>query len=288
MYWPSGVHAGDTMICGRSLVRPILADRARIRAVGVGDPEVLDAGAIAEERDRLAVGRPRRLAFERQPADDARGRAAVDRQRVEIAEHVEDDRPAVGRDVHRRPRHFVGRELDRAGGLEDQFLRPALVAGFLLLRAKPAARARRKGTPHDGERHNERRRAKTTSHASRIQADSVAEIGERERRQRRAGRHQHVLAAVDHVGDRARRRATSRSGSARDSCRSSRRTPSSCPSRRRTRDLKRSTARRPMTGWRTGNSQRRSPVATSIARSTLYWTIAERCTAPPRNPSPGL
>ena len=72
MYWPSGVHAGDTMICGPIVGASVLADRARIRAVGVGDPQVLDAGAIGQERDRLAVGRPGRLALERQPAHDAR------------------------------------------------------------------------------------------------------------------------------------------------------------------------------------------------------------------------
>jgi hypothetical protein len=35
-----------------------------------------------------------------------------------------------------------------------------------------------------------------------LSLSSVAEIGERERRQRRAGWHQHVLTAVDHVCDR--------------------------------------------------------------------------------------
>src|SRR2546425_10125268 len=37
-----------------------------------------------------------------------------------------------------------------------------------------------------------------------------------------------------------------------------------------------------------GNSQRRSPVVASIARSPLCWPALRRCTAPPRNPTPGL
>ena len=88
--------------------------------------------AIGQKRDRLAVGRVGRLALERQPAHDARRLAALDRQRVEIAEHVEDDRAAVGRHVERWPCHFVGGELDRLGGLEDQTLGRSVALGLFL------------------------------------------------------------------------------------------------------------------------------------------------------------
>ena len=88
-------------------------------------------GAIGEKRDRLAVGR-NRLALERQAADDARRLAALNRQRVQIAEHVEDDGAAIGRHVERGPRHFVGGERDGLGRLEDQaFGRTVALALFL-------------------------------------------------------------------------------------------------------------------------------------------------------------
>ena len=80
---------------------PILADGPRVGAVGVGDPQVLDPTAIAEEGDGAAVGRPGRLALERHAADDAGGGAAGDRQRVEVAEQVED--AGCGRRARRPP-----------------------------------------------------------------------------------------------------------------------------------------------------------------------------------------
>ena len=42
--------------------------------------------------------------------------------RVKVAQQLEEDRLAVGRDVERDPRPFVGRELDRPVGLERQAL----------------------------------------------------------------------------------------------------------------------------------------------------------------------
>ena len=94
---------GDTIDLRAIVRQTILADGARIRAVDVGDPQVLDAGAIAQERQLFAVRRKHRLTFERQPADDARGGATVDRQRVNVTQHVERDGAAVGRYRHRGP-----------------------------------------------------------------------------------------------------------------------------------------------------------------------------------------
>src|SRR6478736_4918204 len=45
---------------------------------------------------------------------DARRSAAGDRQRVQVAEEVEDDRAAVWRHVQRHPRSLVRRETERA------------------------------------------------------------------------------------------------------------------------------------------------------------------------------
>jgi hypothetical protein len=56
----------------------------------------------------------------RYPADDAGGGAAGDRQRVEVAEQVEDQRATVGRDVHRHRRHLVGLEVDDVLGGQHQ------------------------------------------------------------------------------------------------------------------------------------------------------------------------
>ena len=136
MYWPSGVQAGDTMICGPIVGLAVLADRRGTRAVGVGDPQVLDAGAIGQERDALAVGRPRRLALERQPAHDARGLAAADRHRVEIAQQVEEDRAPIGRHVDLHPGHLVGRKLDRFRRLQRETLDGLGILGLPILAAQ--------------------------------------------------------------------------------------------------------------------------------------------------------
>ena len=139
------------MICGRSLVRPSLLTARGLDAVGVGDPQVLDAGAVAEKGDLLAVGRVARLAFERQAADDARGGAAVDRQRVEVAENVEDERAAVRRHVERRPRHFVGRELERFAGRKHQRLGFRRIrARLLVLPGRSLLRERLRTAEHQG------------------------------------------------------------------------------------------------------------------------------------------
>ena len=62
-----------------------------------------------------------------------RGCAAVDGQRVEIAEDVEQDRAPVGRDVERWPRHFVGRERQGLAGFQHEAFVGAAAVGLRLL-----------------------------------------------------------------------------------------------------------------------------------------------------------
>ena len=105
----------------RSIVRrPILAYRTRIRPVRVREPQILDAAAIAQKGDRLAIGRELRLAVERHASENPFRCTAFDRQRVDVAEKIEGDRLAVGRHVERHPRPLVGCELDRLSLFEDQ------------------------------------------------------------------------------------------------------------------------------------------------------------------------
>ena len=54
----------------------VLAERLRIGAVGLGDPDVLCAAAVADEGDQFAVGREARLAVEGQAGGDLLGLAA--------------------------------------------------------------------------------------------------------------------------------------------------------------------------------------------------------------------
>ena len=118
----------------RRIVREaILAHRTRIVAVGIGDPQVLDAAAVAEKSDRLAIGRELRLTVERHSAQNALRRSSFDRQRVDVADEIEGDRTAVRGDVERHPRALVGRELDRLRFLEHERRRGSAVA--LLIRS---------------------------------------------------------------------------------------------------------------------------------------------------------
>lgn len=97
-YWPSADQIGDAKINALAL-----GDDTRLRAVSVGDPDVLGTIAIADEHDLLAVRRIARLLVPARAVRDARGGAARDRDRVEVAEYVEGDRMAIGRDVEGDP-----------------------------------------------------------------------------------------------------------------------------------------------------------------------------------------
>ena len=95
-------------------------DLGRVGAVGAQHPEVLAAATVRDEDDFGAVGAEARLALEG-GADEERSRgAAVDGERVEIAEEVEDEGGAIRADVDRDPGALVGGEADLAGGLEGE------------------------------------------------------------------------------------------------------------------------------------------------------------------------
>jgi hypothetical protein len=80
-----------------------LGDLPRLLRIHVLDPEILSAVAIGGEGDPLPVGREAGLAVECHPSRDRGGGPAGDRNGVKIAEEVEDDCPAVRRDVDRNP-----------------------------------------------------------------------------------------------------------------------------------------------------------------------------------------
>ena len=85
-------------------------------------PDVLAAIAIRNKRDPLAVRRKSRLAVERHPARNQFRLAALDRQRINVAEQLEHDRLAVGRHIQRQPRSLIRRELDLPVRLQRQLL----------------------------------------------------------------------------------------------------------------------------------------------------------------------
>ncbi len=86
-----------------------------VLAVRVHRPDVVAAAGVAQVGDPLAVGREARLHLPRDRVREARGFPALDRQRVEVAEQVEDERPTVGAhvDAHPRPAARVDRDRSR-------------------------------------------------------------------------------------------------------------------------------------------------------------------------------
>ena len=88
---------------------------------------------VAHECDRLAVGRIPRLSVKRRPGRDRLGIAPFDSDGIQVAEQVEDDGLAVGRNVERDPGSFVGRELDRPVRFERQRRRFFLGSSFFSL-----------------------------------------------------------------------------------------------------------------------------------------------------------
>jgi hypothetical protein len=126
------------------------------------DPIV--ATAIADEHDALAIGREARLTIEPHPTREARGFSARDRQRVQIAHEVEDDRASVGRDVERHPRPFVGVECGLARGEERQL---GVRGGFLGGVGWSILRRGHRGAA-DGEGEDDSERAARTHEALQI------------------------------------------------------------------------------------------------------------------------
>ncbi len=116
---------GDVGAVGRPLrghpqVAVALRDLRRVAGRDVERPEVGPAAPVRHEEDLRAVRAEARLRVEGHPLGDPRGRAALEGKREQVAEHVEDQRAAVGAHVEREPGAFVGIEEDGAGGLERQ------------------------------------------------------------------------------------------------------------------------------------------------------------------------
>ena len=132
--------AEDVLAVGRPLRRvERLLSLAReldgVPLVERHDPQVGGAAAVGDEDDAFAVGTEPRLRIERHAARERRRFAAGDRNGVEVAEMVEDDRLAVGTDVERQPASDVRGELDRALGLERQALLHRIRAAGVATRA---------------------------------------------------------------------------------------------------------------------------------------------------------
>ena len=101
----------------------IVVALGHLRAVAIGKgerPEILTARAIGDEHDRFAIGGKSRLRVVGHAAGEARGFAAGYGHGVQVAEQVEDERAAVGRDIHAHPRAFRGGERVGASGFEWQ------------------------------------------------------------------------------------------------------------------------------------------------------------------------
>ena len=73
----------------------ITRDLSEIPSVDVRDPNLIVACTVGDEEDLFAVRRVTRLNVECHAAHQAGGFAARDRHRIQIAEQVEDDRPAI-------------------------------------------------------------------------------------------------------------------------------------------------------------------------------------------------
>ena len=91
-----------------------LRDLLLVAAIAVHQPDIVAARAVGDEGDTLAVGRETRLMLIGESFGDPRRRAALDRHGVDVAEQVERDRAAVGRDIDIHPATLVDRELDLA------------------------------------------------------------------------------------------------------------------------------------------------------------------------------
>ena len=127
-------------------------DGAWLRAVGVRDPDVFGTVAIADEDKFLAVRRERRLHVVGLAAGDPLRLAAADRQRVEIAEQLEDDRLTIRRQIERQPGRLRRGERQIAIGQQRQALVLHRVGGRLVV-LRLGLRERRVGHREgDGEK----------------------------------------------------------------------------------------------------------------------------------------
>jgi hypothetical protein len=92
-------------------------DGARVAPVGVHHPQVVLSPPVADEGDELSVGRDARVRIDGDPARLRQGDrlTAAGRHSIDVAEQIEDEPLAIGRDVDRHPRPFGGGEVDLAG-----------------------------------------------------------------------------------------------------------------------------------------------------------------------------
>ncbi len=98
------------------------ADLPGAGAIGLHDPQIIGAGGIADKGDLFAVGREDRLGVERQAGTQGFGRAATGIHRIDITQHIEDHRLAIGRDGQRHPGTFGRVEADFARRIQRQNL----------------------------------------------------------------------------------------------------------------------------------------------------------------------
>ena len=87
--------------------------RARVAAVGGGDPDIIGARFIADEHELRAVRREPWLRLKGAAGNQRRGLSAIHRYPVDVAEQLEHERAAIAGDIERDPRAFSGGEGDR-------------------------------------------------------------------------------------------------------------------------------------------------------------------------------
>ena len=118
---------GDVLPIGRPRRRTehvllILGDGARFGPIGIHDPDVVAASAVADEYDLLAVRRVARLIIPFHSGSKGLERPARDRQSIKVTEHIDKQRFAIGRYVNGHPGSFIGIEFDGAFGFDYQRL----------------------------------------------------------------------------------------------------------------------------------------------------------------------
>ena len=92
-----------------------LGHLALVGTIDIHHPDIVAAAPVGDEGDPLAVGAHPWLGIERQSTGDPTGSAPGDRERVEIAEQVEDQGPSVGSDVDGDPGSAGGIEVPGPG-----------------------------------------------------------------------------------------------------------------------------------------------------------------------------
>src|SRR6266436_3272447 len=113
----------STLFPYTTLFRSVLADLARIRSVRVGDPNVGRSFTVARKGDKPPVWRESGFSLPRPTTKYELGFAPGDRQCVDVAQEIEDDRLAVRRQIEVHPSSLVRVEFDRLHRPEVGWLR---------------------------------------------------------------------------------------------------------------------------------------------------------------------